>query len=216
MDNRSLAFENFNRNIQSCKDMIELYEVIIEKLPFLQDKSKDVLRSVIVLSVSALDTFLHDFYRTEIVESYLENSNYSIDFQKISINIGLLKNLSDAKNENEKRNLLAEELRKIQKTDTYQSPKSIEYIFTNLGITKIWSEIEKIDLLKLQAKDIKDELGLIIDRRNKISHESDWDYFTQEKYDITKESSQSVLDFIENFVLSINKISENKKQKITP
>lgn len=211
MDNRSLAFENFNRNIQSCKDMIELYEVIIDKLPFLQDKSKDVLRSVIVLSVSALDTFLHDFYRTEIVESYLENSNYSIDFQKISINIGLLKNLSDAKNENEKRNLLAEELRKIQKTDTYQSPKSIEYIFTNLGITKIWSEIEKIDLLKLQAKDIKDELGLIIDRRNKISHESDWDYFTQEKYDITRDSSQYVVNFIDNFVCSINVISEKNK-----
>ena len=206
MDNRSLAFENFNRNIQSCKDMIELYEVIIKKLPFLQDKSKDVLRSVIVLSVSALDTFLHDFYRTEIVESFLENSNYSIDFQKISINIALLKNLSDAKNDNEKRNLLAEELRKIQKTDTYQSPKSIEYIFTNLGIAKIWSEIEKIGTLGLSAKDIKDELGLIIDRRNKISHESDWDYFTQQKYDITKESSQNVVDFIDNFVGTINQI----------
>lgn len=212
MNTRSLAYENFNRNIQSCKDMIGLYEIISIELPFLQDKAKDVLRSVIVLSVSALDTFLHDFYRTEIVESFLENSNYSIDFKKISINIALIKNLNNSNTDNEKRNLLAEELRNIQKTDTYQSPKSIEYIFTNLGISKIWSEIEKIGVLNLSAKDIKEELGLIIDRRNKISHESDWDYFTQEKYDITKESSQNVVEFIDNFVTSINKISENNKK----
>jgi hypothetical protein len=210
MGKNSLAFNNFNRNMQSCEDMIGLYEVITEQLPSLKENAKDILRSVIILSVSALDTFFHDFYRTEIVESYLDNSSYSIDFNKINISIGLLKDLNNAKSDDEKRRLLAEELRKIQKTDAYQSPKSIEYIFANLGISKIWSEIEKIDKIKLTANEIKEELGLIIDRRNKISHESDWDYFNQEKYDITKETSQNVVDFINKFIESINDISKMK------
>ena len=157
MENRNLAFESFIQNLQSCKDMIAFYTIIVKQLPFLQDQAKDVLRSVIVLSVSALDTFLHDFYRTEIVESLLNNSNYNIDFQRININISILKKITDAKNNGEKRNLLSEELRKIQKTDSYQSPKSIEFIFTTLGISKIWSEIEKLNVLNISAKDIKDE-----------------------------------------------------------
>jgi len=54
---------------------------------------------------------------------------------------------------------------------------------------------------------IKDELGLIIDRRNKISHESDWDYINQRKNPIDYLSTEYVVTFIKKFVLAIEGIT---------
>lgn len=206
MASNNIAVNNFNHNIKSCDELITLYETITKTLPGLEIQSKELLRSVIVLSVSALDNYLHDLYRTEIVESYLGVGNFSVNFEKISVSIKVLQNVESANSDAEKRTILQNELKKIQKTESYQSNRSIENIFINLGINKIWTRLEQEGIIGYRANQIKEELANIIDRRNKISHESDWDYFHNRKFNIEKDDVIDSVKFIKNLVISFDNL----------
>lgn len=210
MTTNNLSYTNFSNNIKSCDDMIQLYEIILDKIPLLEPQANDILRSVIVMSVSALDNFLHDFYRTEIVESYLGIGNFTLSFEKINISIKAVKEIESSMSVYEKRNIITQELKKIQKTDSYQSQKSIEYLFTNLGIKNVWKKLEDIGVNvennQYTAIQIREELSVIIDRRNKISHESDWDFFYQRKFNIEKVDIVFVVKFIKEIVKAFNSI----------
>jgi hypothetical protein len=207
MASNNLAITNFENNVESVDELVKLYEVINEQLPLLEDQSKEILRAIIVLSVSALDNFLHDYYRTEIVEAYLGIGSFSVQFEKIKISIKGLGEIDNSSSIPEKRNYLTNELRKIQKTESYQSGKSIENLFVTLNVKNVWSQLERIGLDSMKANDIKNELSNIIDRRNKISHESDWDFINQRKYPISLQDINDVTNFIKNLVKGINQIA---------
>lgn len=207
MASNSLAIKNFEQNINSVNELVKLYEIIDDQLPLLKEQSGEILRAIIVLSVSALDNFLHDYYRTEIVEAYLGTGNFNIQFEKIRISIKGMGEIDSSSSIPEKRKYLTDELRKIQKTDSYQSGKSIENLFITLNIKGIWTQLEKIGINGMKANDIKNELSNIIDRRNKISHESDWDFINQKKYPISLRDISDVVSFINNLVEGINKIA---------
>lgn len=207
MASNNLAITNFEKNIDSVDELMKLYKIVNEQLPLLNEQSAEILRAVIVLSVSALDNFLHDFYRTEIVEAYLGVGNFNIQFEKIRISIKGMGEIDSSSSILEKRNYLTNELRKIQKTDSYQSSKSIENIFITLNVKNVWTLLEKIGIDGLKANDIKRELANIIDRRNKISHESDWDFINQKKYPISMQDIVDVVNFIKNLVKGINQIA---------
>ncbi len=207
MASNDLAITNFERNISSVEELIKIYEIIQLQLPILKTQSGEILRAIIVLSVSALDNFLHDFYRTEIVDSYLGNGNFNIQFDKIKISIKSLREIDNSVSTAEKQNYLTNELRKIQKTESYQSSRSIESIFANLSVKNIWTKLEEIGIDNLKSNDIKSELSNIIDRRNKISHESDWDFVNQTKYPIALTDAKYVVNFIKKFVQGINQIT---------
>ncbi|WP_119788947.1 HEPN domain-containing protein [Flavobacterium anhuiense] len=206
MASNNLAYTNFEKNIDSIDELIAIYKIIEEQLPLLQEQSSEILRAIIVLSVSHLDNFLHDFYRSEIVEAYLGTGDFNVKFEKIKISIKGMAEIDSSSSIPEKRNYLTNELRKIQKTDSYQSGKSIENLFITLNIKNIWTQLEKAGVQGLKANDIKTELANIIDRRNKISHESDWDFINQKKYPIYLNDILYVVDFIKNFVKGINQI----------
>lgn len=207
MASNNLAISNFEKNIISVDELVKLYEIINVQLPLLKEQSEEILRAVIVLSVSALDNFLHDYYRTEIVEAYLGIGNFNIQFEKIKISIKGMGEIDNSSSIAEKRNYLTNELRKIQKTESYQSGKSIENLFITLNIKSVWTQLEQIGVNGLKANDIKNELSNIIDRRNKISHESDWDFINQKKYPISLQDINDVVDYIKNLVKGINQIA---------
>lgn len=213
MATNNLAYNNFDRNIKSASDLINLHSVIVEKMPLVAGEAEEILRASIALSVGAFDNFLHDFYRSEIVESYIGTGNFQIQFDKIKISIEGLKNIDNSKNDNEKRNYLSQELRKIQRSDSYQSPRSVENLFIGLNLKNVWTKIEEQGLLKMKSKDIKAELANIIDRRNKIVHESDWDYINDQKYNIENKDAYDVLQFILSLVKSINSLQPEKNLK---
>ena len=71
----------------------------------------------------------------------------------------MLKDLDNAFSEAEKRNYLNVEIRSMQKTESFQSPKSVEAIFSTINIKNVWSKLES--QIGIKAKNIRDELGLI-------------------------------------------------------
>lgn len=207
MASNNLAYNNFLRNISSTDDLIQIYEQVVDQMPDFVIQAEEILRAAIVLSVSSLDNYMHEFYRNEIVEGYLGLGNFNIKFEALTISIQGMRQLDAAPSIDAKRNYLVNEMRNMQRTDSYQSPKSIEYIFTNLNIKNVWSQLESIGVLGLSANDIKSELANIIDRRNKISHESDWDFINEKKYPIDIEMAKSTVDFVKALVQGINTIS---------
>jgi hypothetical protein len=205
MASNNFSYTTFNNNIASVDSLLSIYEILVKAFPLLKDQADELLRAAIVLSVSALDNYLHDFYRTEIVEGFLGTGNFNVKFDKIKISVQLIKEMSNAFSDAEKRNFLNNELRKMQRTESFQSQKSIENIFSAININNVWTKLERTIGIKAQL--IKDELGLIIDRRNKISHEADWDYFNQRKNIIEINEVKSVVDFIKNFVKGVDAIA---------
>lgn len=201
--NNSIAIQNFNQNIASCEEMITLYESV-ENILSLEEKAKDILRATIVLSISALDTYLHDFFRTEIVDAYFGISNYEVNLDKVKINMDLLKTVSLAETDGEKRNILTQGVRTMLKTDSFQSSKSIEFVLSTLGIKKVWAKLEEKGVNNLQANEIREELSSIVDRRNKIAHESDWDFVNNRKLQIRKDDTIQVIRFIKALINAID------------
>ena len=206
MATNQFAYNNFVRNISSVDDLLGIYSQVVSQIPLLKEQASEILRASIVLSVSALDNYMHDFYRNEIVEGYLGLGNFNIKFDSLMISIQGMRQLDAAPSIDAKRNFLIQQMRMMQKTDSYQSPKSIEYIFSNLNVRNVWTRLNKIGVVGLSADDIKSELANIIDRRNKISHESDWDFINDKKYPIDIDMAQSTVDFVKALVGGINSI----------
>lgn len=59
--------------------------------------------------------------------------------------------------------------------DSFQSPKSIEYALGLIDISKIWTAASTFCNT---ADNVKNELALIVQRRNQIAHEADVDITT--------------------------------------
>lgn len=99
-------------------------------------------------------------------------------------------------------NYLAKKLSK----DSFQSPKSIEYAYSLLQIDHLWSKLSV--KLNMRAEDIKNKLSLIVNRRNKIAHESDWNKIIRKYEEINLEIVLECQLFIENMVKALDEIAD--------
>lgn len=203
--------ELFNKNIESIRKLSEIYNLIVLDNVVKKIDAEEILRAEIVLVVSAFDTFMHDLVREKIINSFFEDSYEEIDFTKVDITGECLKKIFEAKTSNEKKIILTEEIRRLHSLNSYQSPKSVEYAIGILNIKKIWSKLagkfQSIPKYSVyNGENIKRELSLIVDRRNKIAHESDYNPINYEKFAIERSDVDTVLDFTITLVNSINEI----------
>ena len=137
----------------------------------------------------------------KIIDKYF-SSDQQLNIQ-LDIPLSLayeMKNLDAAMQKNKLYNFLARKLSK----DSFQSPKSIEYAFSIIGINKIWTRLS--EKMQMQPDDIKKMLSVIVNRRNKIAHESDWNIVTGTYEDIELTDILECKKFINNMVNSIDDI----------
>lgn len=207
--------ELFNKNIGSIGKLSGIYNLIISNRVVKKEEAEEILRAEIVLIVSAFDTFMHDLVREKIINSFFEDNYEQIDFAKVDITGECLKKIFEAKTNNEKKIILTEEVRRLHSLNSYQSPKSVEYAIGILNIKKIWTKLAEKFQIKpkysvYNSENIKRELSLIIDRRNKIAHESDYNPTNYEKFAIERVDVDIVIEFIVTLVNSINEICINE------
>lgn len=187
----------YEKNISSINSSIYIYK-------YLQSKAKNLdatilLRSQFVLIVSAFDTYIHSVVINKIMDKYFSSSQ-QIDVQ-LDIPLSLACEMKNLDTEMQKSKLYNFLVRKLSK-DSFQSPKSIEYAFSIIGINKIWSRLS--DKMLMQSDDIKNVLAIIVNRRNKIAHESDWNIITETYEDIELKDVLDCEKFINNMVDSID------------
>lgn len=203
------AIEKFRQNIESVRELDSIFGLITSNYPLLEEQAQEILRAEIVLSVSALDCFIHDLIKQGMVETYEGNRIASNQLSTYQIPFKFLKLIENSEQLDDKLAYLENAIKENNSKDSYQSPKSIEYALQLINITSVWKNVAS--LMNLKAEDIKGELSLIIDRRNKIAHEADYDALTGSKYPIDRQNINDVIQFIESLCESIYKIAQNEK-----
>jgi hypothetical protein len=200
------AIEKFRLNIKSVKELDELYTLLVTNYPLLKEQTSDILRAEIVLAVSALDCFIHDLVKQGMVETYQGMRIPSKQFETYQIPFKFLKLIEDTNNPEEKLAYLESAIREINSKDSYQAPKGIEYALQFINMKSIWQSFSSP--MNSKADDIKDDLSEIINRRNKIAHEADYDALTGSKIPIEQQSIKDAVQFIEKLCESIYQIAQ--------
>ena len=189
----------YEKNILSINNSISIYQ-------YLQSQAKNLdatilLRSQFVLIVSAFDTYIHSVVINKIIDRYF-SSGQKLNIQ-LDIPLSLAYEMKSLNVDMQKNKLYSFLVRKLSR-DSFQSPKSIEYAFSMININKIWTKLG--DRMQMQPDDVKNMLSIIVKRRNKIAHESDWNIVTGTYEDIELKDILECKEFINNMVDSIDDI----------
>jgi hypothetical protein len=247
------AIDQFQISIGRVRDLVALHNSIKAQATSALDVS-DILRAALVLSVSALDYYIHEvvtlgmleiyggqrpeptpssnttqsaFSRFQVslgaarqdrivaqdVASWLENEvqqNEGHAFlgqaQTISAFIPAISNSMNSKLSNIA--WLEREIRDRHSYQSFQQPDKIAEAIRLISDKKLWEEVAHKMGKPNRAKEIKQELSSIVDRRNKIAHEADIDpsYNIGNRWPIDEIQVDSLINFIQQVVESIHQV----------
>jgi hypothetical protein len=189
----------FDQSLGRVKHLGGLHESIGKIFTEIVDIS-DLLRSQIVLVVSALDFYVHEVTRIGMIQCLTGLRSKSKAFLKFPITAEAY--LLD----NDQRIVRFEqEVRERHSFLSFQQPEKIADAFRLFSDENLWDLLSK-DISE-DAKDIKIQLKLIVERRNRIAHEGDLDpSYPDQRWPISSTDVKDTVNFIEKICHSMNKI----------
>lgn len=161
------AFDAFEASMRRVRELHALHGSIFELLTNAVDLS-DILRSEVVMAVSAFDFFIHELVRLGMLECFSGKRPRTAAFNRWSLPIGAFEDLSDASSAEQR---LDAEIRERHGFLSFQQPEKVADAIRLISEVKIWEEVSVI--LGESVQHAKDSFKLIIERRNKIAHEAD-------------------------------------------
>jgi hypothetical protein len=193
------ALEQFNQEIQRVKNLIAIYDYLMADPQNSHDAS-DILRSCIVLGISALDAFIHDIIRIGMVEILHEKRNQTKDYQKIGFTLQQVR--FDSQYAWFERRIYEDHGEK-----SFQNPLAIAQAIKHISEKDLWKEVSK-EFSDISEDQIKQRLKLIVTRRNQIAHEADMDKGQSPplKRSIESKEVREHIDFIENLANAMYEI----------
>lgn len=186
--------DKFNDNILSIKNYSQLRSYICKNTPLID--SCEILRMQLSLAVGSLDKYIHDkliFYFTNKIK---RNDVFGNNFIKFTV-LEVLEIAFETDSDIRKQLLLNRIVNKINKI-TFQSPDSVQKAAKTMEITDFWGRLSSI--MNMDSAILQGKLKLIVERRNKIVHESDFDDIAMTKRPISENDVQSSIVFIETFI----------------
>jgi hypothetical protein len=183
------SIKQFNNSIQNIRDLTSTIERLDNITTNLVDFS-DLYRSQIVLVISSLDHFIHEFVLEEMLEIYNGRRNATNSFNAFTVPISSFLQFRPTDS------FIASHIRQKNSWLSFQDPDKIADAIRHISDKKIWEEVSPE--FRLNAGDIKTKLKLVVDRRNKIAHEADIDpSFPSRKWPISITDVRETIDFIE-------------------
>lgn len=199
----SRSKELYERNIASLNNIDIIYQFMDKNAPLVD--SSYLLRAKYVLIISAFDTYMHEIIIDKACDLFFTEKIPPDSVIELPLN--KIQNIMKQESQIEQQQILIAELKRLMSSDSFQSPKSIEYALSLLGIKKPW--VSMSEHFGIPGKDIHDTLALIVNRRNKIAHESDIDPQTKELIDIDYSVVSECSDFISKLVTEIDYLISN-------
>ena len=194
------SYNKFVNNILSSSVLERIFEYLYSKtLPFEPD---ELLRAEYVMIVSAFDCYIHDYVREKMIDVFKKHSVMASSTRGYKISLGTMVDIMNESNPVTQVQLLEKEIKNIESKNTYQSSRNVEKALTLIGFRKIWSTIYGAE----DAMANKDQLDLIVRRRNQIAHEADMDFVTNKKNTITLEDTVYAKKFLCDLVLKIDNL----------
>ncbi len=189
------TFDQFRLNVDRVHSLVALHNALRSQATSALEIS-DILRAALVMVVSALDQYVHDVVRLGMLDIWRRNRRETSAFLqfRISLNSARMAATSGAYD-----NWLEEEVRDQHGWQSFQQPDKIADAFRLVCSQPLWQEVA--NRLSINVQDVKEKLGLIIDRRNKIAHEADVDpTFPNSRWPIDERLVNDSVAFVERVV----------------
>jgi hypothetical protein len=161
----------------------------------------DIHRASLVLAVSALDYFVHEFVRLGMLEIHrgqrpATETNLAFKVPIVAVRTGLANLTQD--------DWLDEAVREAHSWQSFQHPDKIADAIRLVSPIKLWQQVA--NEIGSDATAVKARLIVIVDRRNKIAHEADMDPTNPgSQWPISGALVKDALDFIDCVVQAIYK-----------
>ncbi len=196
------ALEQLNQEIQRVRNLIAIYDYLMADPQNSHDAS-DILRSCIVLGISALDAFVHDVVRIGMMQILRDDGNGRPQTQAYK---GFKFTLQQIHFDSDY-SWLERRVYEEHSEKSFQNPKAIAEAIKHISEKDLWKEVSK-ELSDISADQIKQRLKLIVTRRNQIAHEADMDkeLSPPSKRSIDSKDVKEYVDFIENLANAMYEI----------
>ncbi len=197
------AFTQFQENIKRVKALMGVYNAINSSTTAVMDSS-DVLRAAIVFAVSALDKFIHDVTRIGMLEIFQGERPETESYLRFQLSMKTF-TLLQTSDESTKLNIFDAEIRERQGWQSFQRPDKIADALRLIVTIRLWDELAK--KMRTDVRSLKNQLELIVDRRDKIAHEADTaphsERLPDRRWTINYNMTQETVEFIERVVEAI-------------
>lgn len=192
------ALDLLYHNVRRARDLVAVFRAVDARTTDALDVT-DILRAALVMSVSALDHFIHEVVRIGMLECCRAKRPYTASFARFQVTLeGALRVSAAADSEP----WLDSEIRERHGYQSFQKPDRIADAIRLVSDITLW--IEVASKLGLDRREVTERLTLIVQRRDKIAHEADImpDYAGETVYSdvrspIDERMVADAIDFIE-------------------
>lgn len=161
--------------------------------------STDLLRAQIVLTVSALDFYVHEVTLHGMLEVYMGKRPSTQAFENYRISVGAML----AGSASGGTSWFEDEVRERHSFLSFQQPDKIADAIRLFSDIKLWQSIA--ESLGQTDSAVKANLRLIVDRRNKIAHEADLDpSYPGTRWPISEADATQCREFVKALVQGIH------------
>ena len=163
------AIQKFRVNMERVDAMAGLYEALSRLTAPVMDVT-DLLRAQIVMTVSALDHYIHEITRIGMLEVYNQtrpSTDAFLNFQ-ITMNAAMTGLAGPSVD-----TWFEMEIREKHGYLAFQHSDKIADAIRLFSSRELWPSVAS--QLNMTVQDVKNQLRLIVQRRNKIVHEADLD-----------------------------------------
>jgi len=193
----SVAYEEFLRHLGSARHTAGTASALSAQVTSALQVD-DLLRGALVQAVSALDRYVHEEVRVRLLQHFNDNSapNAMLRFQ---VPLSAVLRYRDEGGVA----WLDEVVRSRHSFLSFQSPDKIADAIRLVSDGELWNEVAQT--IGRPAQELKQELKLIVARRNAIAHESDISPVPPyDRNDIKVEDVADTLNFVERFVSALH------------
>ena len=189
----------FNQNIERVRNIHSIYSILGASTTKVIDVS-DVLRSELVLVVSAFDYYVHEIVRQGMLEVFQGKRVETSAFGNFNVS---LHHLREAISNESTLVWLEKEIIAKNSWKSFQKADNVADVIRLISEIKLWVEVS--NKFGKNPQDIKSTLNLIVDRRNKIAHEADMDpSYPGTRWPIDEKMVGDAINFIAEIVETID------------
>jgi hypothetical protein len=166
------AIQQFEANLESVKQLGVIYLAFVEKVTEAICLD-ELLRAELVLAVGSLDCYVHDLVRIGMGAAFKAGQGEPNAYLNFGVSLDFVKKLLSLTSESDRLTLFEQEIKRLHGFRTFQTADNISQALSFIGIRAIWDKVGNV--LGMNSVDVRTQLNLIVDRRNRIAHESDVD-----------------------------------------
>ena len=195
------AIDQFHTSISRVRNLGAIFQTLDSQTTPVLDLS-DLLRAELVLAVSALDHFIHELVRLGMLEAYRGNRPRTRRFLGFQVSLeSALTGIAD----NTEEQWIDSEIRTRNGYRSFQEPEKISEAMGLISDVPLWKNVSQ--RMGSTPKEVKENLRIIIKRRNQIAHEADMVPSPfEERWPINRMMVSDAVDMIEQIAEAIYEV----------